>query len=140
MAGPTIWQPRSIRRRICFLTPKRSHGPPNCRRWVAMAERPPSEPALPAAETQREHEQECGCMQRLRKAIFPVAGLGARFLPATKAIPKEMLPIVDKPLIQYAVEEARAAGIEEFIFVSGRGKTALEDHFDFSTELNDTLR
>ena len=79
-------------------------------------------------------------MQRLRKAIFPVAGLGTRFLPATKAIPKEMLPIVDKPLIQYAVEEARAAGIEEFIFISGRGKTALEDHFDFATELNDTLR
>jgi UTP--glucose-1-phosphate uridylyltransferase len=79
-------------------------------------------------------------MQPLRKAIFPVAGLGTRFLPATKAIPKEMLPIVDKPLIQYAVEEARAAGIEEFIFVSGRGKTALEDHFDFATELNDTLR
>src|SRR5215471_12552946 len=76
----------------------------------------------------------------VKKAVFPVGGLGTRFLPATKAIPKEMLPIVDKPLIQYAVEEARAAGIEEFIFVSGRGKTALEDHFDFAPELNDTLR
>jgi UTP--glucose-1-phosphate uridylyltransferase len=79
-------------------------------------------------------------MKPLRKAIFPVAGLGTRFLPATKAIPKEMLPIVDKPLIQYAVEEAKAAGIEEFIFVTGRGKSAMEDHFDFAVELNETLR
>jgi UTP--glucose-1-phosphate uridylyltransferase len=79
-------------------------------------------------------------MKPLRKAIFPVAGLGTRFLPATKAIPKEMLPVVDKPLIQYAVEEARAAGVEEFIFVTGRGKSALEDHFDHAFELNDTLR
>ena len=79
-------------------------------------------------------------MKPLRKAIFPVAGLGTRFLPATKAIPKEMLPIVDKPLIQYAVEEAKAAGIEQFIFVTGRGKSAMEDHFDFAVELNDTLR
>jgi UTP--glucose-1-phosphate uridylyltransferase len=79
-------------------------------------------------------------MKPLRKAIFPVAGLGTRFLPATKAIPKEMLPIVDKPLIEYAVEEARAAGIEQFIFVTGRGKSALEDHFDLAPELNDTLR
>jgi len=75
----------------------------------------------------------------LRKAIFPVGGLGTRFLPATKAMPKEMLPVVDKPLIQYAVEEARAAGIEELIFVTGRGKTAIEDHFDYSYELQDTL-
>jgi UTP--glucose-1-phosphate uridylyltransferase len=79
-------------------------------------------------------------MKPLRKAIFPVAGLGTRFLPATKAIPKEMLPIVDKPLIQYAVEEAKAAGIEQFIFVTGRGKSAMEDHFDFAVELNETLR
>jgi UTP--glucose-1-phosphate uridylyltransferase len=79
-------------------------------------------------------------MKPLRKAIFPVAGLGTRFLPATKAIPKEMLPIVDKPLIQYAVEEAKAAGIEQFIFVTGRGKSAMEDHFDFAVELNDTLK
>src|SRR3954466_15127428 len=78
-------------------------------------------------------------MQRVRKAIFPVGGLGTRFLPATKAMPKEMLPIVDKPLIQYAVEEAKAAGIEEFIFVTGRGKTAIEDHFDHSYELEDLL-
>ena len=75
----------------------------------------------------------------VRKAIFPVGGLGARFLPATKAMPKEMLPIVDRPLIQYAVEEAKAAGIEQFIFVTGRGKTAIEDHFDHSYELAATL-
>jgi UTP--glucose-1-phosphate uridylyltransferase len=75
----------------------------------------------------------------VRKAVFPVAGLGTRFLPATKAMPKEMLPIVDKPLIQYAVEEARAAGIEQFIFVTGRGKAAIEDHFDYSYELTDVL-
>jgi UTP--glucose-1-phosphate uridylyltransferase len=73
------------------------------------------------------------------KAVFPVGGLGTRFLPATKAMPKEMLPVVDKPLIQWAVEEAQAAGIEEFIFVTGRGKTALEDHFDHSVELNQML-
>lgn len=75
----------------------------------------------------------------VRKAVFPVGGLGTRFLPATKAMPKEMLPVVDKPLIQYAVEEARAAGIEELIFVTGRGKTAIEDHFDHSSELQTTL-
>ena len=75
----------------------------------------------------------------VRKAIFPVGGLGARFLPATKAMPKEMLPIVDSPLIQYAVEEAKAAGIEQFIFVTGRGKAAIEDHFDHSYELHATL-
>ncbi|HUN51156.1 MAG TPA: UTP--glucose-1-phosphate uridylyltransferase GalU [Candidatus Sulfotelmatobacter sp.] len=77
--------------------------------------------------------------QRIRKAIFPVGGLGTRFLPATKAMPKEMLPVVDKPLIQYAVEEAQAAGIEDFIFVTGRGKTAIEDHFDHSYELQSVL-
>ena len=75
----------------------------------------------------------------VRKAIFPVGGLGTRFLPATKAMPKEMLPVVDKPLIQYAVEEAAAAGIEEFVFVTGRGKAAIEDHFDVSYELEKTL-
>ena len=75
----------------------------------------------------------------VRKAVFPVAGLGTRFLPATKVMPKEMLPIVDKPLIQYAVEEAREAGIEEFVFVSGRGKTIMADHFDHSYELERTL-
>ena len=68
--------------------------------------------------------------KRVRKAVFPVAGLGTRFLPATKAMPKEMLPIVDKPLIHYAVEEAKAAGIEEFFFVTSRGKSAIDDHFD----------
>ena len=76
----------------------------------------------------------------LRKAVFPVAGLGTRFLPATKAMPKEMLTVVDKPLIQYAVEEALEAGIEQIIFVTGRGKGALEDHFDISYELEDTMR
>lgn len=75
----------------------------------------------------------------IKTAIFPVGGLGTRFLPATKAMPKEMLPVVDKPLIQYAVEEAAAAGIEEFIFVTGRNKTAIEDHFDHSFELEATL-
>ena len=76
----------------------------------------------------------------LRKAVFPVAGLGTRFLPATKAMPKEMLTVVDKPLIQYAVEEALEAGIEQIIFVTGRGKAALEDHFDISYELEATMR
>ena len=76
----------------------------------------------------------------VRKAIFPVAGLGTRFLPATKAMPKEMLTVVDKPLIQYAVEEALEAGIEQIIFVTGRGKGALEDHFDVSFELETTMR
>lgn len=77
--------------------------------------------------------------KKVRKAVFPVGGLGTRFLPATKAMPKEMLPVVDKPLIQYAVEEARDAGIEEFIFVTGRGKTIIEDHFDRSYELESVL-
>ena len=77
---------------------------------------------------------------KIRKAVFPAAGLGTRFLPATKASPKEMLPLVDKPLIQYAVEEAVASGIESVIIVTGRGKTAIEDHFDISQELEDLLR
>lgn len=77
--------------------------------------------------------------QKVRKAVFPVAGLGTRFLPATKAMPKEMLTLVDKPLIQYAVEEARAAGIEEFIFVTSKGKDPLEDHFDMHSDLYRTL-
>jgi UTP--glucose-1-phosphate uridylyltransferase len=75
----------------------------------------------------------------IRKAVFPVAGLGTRFLPATKAIPKELLPIVDRPLIQYAVDEARDAGIEQMIFVTGRGKTALVEHFDMAYELETTM-
>lgn len=75
----------------------------------------------------------------VRKAVFPVGGLGTRFLPATKAMPKEMLPIVDRPLIQYAVDEAREAGIEQMIFVTGRGKSAIEDHFDIAYELEATL-
>ncbi len=77
---------------------------------------------------------------RIKKAIFPVAGLGTRFLPATKAMPKEMLPIVDKPLIQYAVEEALDSGIEQLIFVTGGGKGSLENHFDRSFQLEETLR
>jgi UTP--glucose-1-phosphate uridylyltransferase len=77
--------------------------------------------------------------QRVRKAVLPVAGLGTRFLPATKAMPKEMLTVVDRPLIQYAVEECRAAGIEEFVFVTGRNKSAIEDHFDAAYELEATL-
>ncbi len=75
----------------------------------------------------------------IRKAVFPVAGLGTRFLPATKAIPKELLPVVDRPLIQYAVDEAREAGIEQMIFVTGRGKTALVEHFDVAYELETTM-
>ena len=78
-------------------------------------------------------------MRKIRKAVFPVAGLGTRFLPATKAQPKEMLPVVDRPLIQYAVDEAREAGIEQMIFVTGRGKSAIEDHFDIAFELERTM-
>lgn len=78
-------------------------------------------------------------MKKVRKAVFPVAGLGTRFLPATKSIPKEMLTVVDKPVIQYVVDEAREAGIEHFIFVTGRNKTVIEDHFDVQFELYNTL-
>ena len=78
-------------------------------------------------------------MKKVRKAVFPVAGLGTRFLPATKAIPKEMLTVVDKPVIQYVVDEAREAGIEHFIFVTGRNKAVIEDHFDVQFELYNTL-
>lgn len=78
-------------------------------------------------------------MAKIRKAVFPAAGLGTRFLPATKVIPKEMLPLVDKPLIQYGVEEALGSGVEEIIFITARGKGALEDHFDISYELEKTL-
>jgi UTP--glucose-1-phosphate uridylyltransferase len=77
--------------------------------------------------------------KKIRKAVFPAAGLGTRFLPATKAIPKEMLPLVDKPLIQYGVEEALAAGIDEIIIITSRGKSAIEDHFDISFELESSL-
>ncbi len=77
---------------------------------------------------------------KVRKAVIPAAGLGTRFLPATKAQPKEMLPIVDKPTIQYIVEEAVAAGIEDIIIISGRGKRAVEDHFDKSFELENMLK
>src|ERR1700723_271363 len=76
----------------------------------------------------------------IRKAVLPVAGLGTRFLPATKSIPKEMLTVVDKPILQHVIDEARAAGVEQFIFVTGRNKEAIEDHFDVSYELEDTLK
>ncbi len=76
---------------------------------------------------------------KVRKAVFPAAGLGTRFLPATKAMPKEMLPLVDKPLIQYGVEEAMQSGVQNIIIVTGRGKTAIEDHFDVSFELEHLL-
>jgi len=79
-------------------------------------------------------------MKKITKAIFPVAGLGTRFLPATKSVPKEIMTLVDRPLIQYAIDEARAAGIKEFIFVTARGKSALEDNFDVAPELESTLR
>ena len=78
-------------------------------------------------------------MKKVRKAIIPAAGLGTRFLPATKAMPKEMLPIVDKPTIQYIVEEAIASGIEDIIIVTGKGKRAIEDHFDLAPELERNL-
>jgi UTP--glucose-1-phosphate uridylyltransferase len=78
-------------------------------------------------------------MRRVRKVVFPVAGLGTRMLPATKVLPKEMLPVVDRPIIEYALEEAAAAGAEQFIFVTGRGKSIMEDHFDRAFELFDTL-
>ena len=77
---------------------------------------------------------------RVRKAVFPVAGLGTRLLPATKSIPKEMVTVVDRPLIQYAVDEAHEAGIEQLIFVTGRGKAALDDYFDIGFELEATMR
>src|SRR6202162_818013 len=76
---------------------------------------------------------------KVRKAVFPAAGLGTRFLPATKAQPKEMLPLVDKPLIQYVIEEAKAAGLEQILIVTGRGKNSIEDHFDVSYELERVL-
>jgi UTP--glucose-1-phosphate uridylyltransferase len=79
-------------------------------------------------------------MKRIRKAVFPVAGLGTRFLPATKSVPKEMLTVVDRPVIQHVVDEAREAGIEHFVFVTGRNKAAIEDHFDIGYELEQTLK
>ena len=100
--------------------------------------------AVPTPRTRAGHfiatkNRPSSIMPRIRKAIFPVAGLGTRFLPATKAMPKEMLPVVDRPLIQHVVDEARAAGIEHFIFVTGRNKSVIEDHFDRQFELEVTL-
>src|SRR5260370_25299 len=76
----------------------------------------------------------------IRKAVLPVAGLGTRFLPATKAVPKEMLTVVDRPVLQHVIDEAREAGIEHFVFVTGRNKSVIEDHFDMAYELEDTLK
>jgi UTP--glucose-1-phosphate uridylyltransferase len=99
--------------------------------------------AGPTPQQSLTHPKELAYMtsssRRIKKAVFPVAGLGTRFLPATKAQPKEMLPVVDKPLIQYAVEEAYAAGIRHMIFVTGRNKRAIEDHFDTAYELENEL-
>src|ERR1700752_3210768 len=93
-----------------------------------------------AARREWDHDDTEQLMKRtVRKAVFPVAGLGTRFLPATKANPKEMLPIVDKPLIQYAVEEAVASGITHMVFITGRNKRAIEDHFDKAYELENEL-
>ena len=78
--------------------------------------------------------------KRIRKAVFPVAGLGTRVLPATKSVPKEMLTVVDRPVLQHCVDEAREAGIEHFVFVTGRNKAVIEDHFDMAYELEDTLQ
>ena len=86
-----------------------------------------------------ETKEKMKTLKPIKKAVFPVAGLGSRFLPATKAIPKEMLAIIDRPLIQYAVDEAREAGIEQMIFITGRGKTAIIEHFDVAFELETTL-
>lgn len=101
-----------------------------------------SRPKCPIANRyiQRTEDATAEHMKKIRKAVFPVAGLGTRFLPATKAMPKELLPIIDKPIIQYAVEEAVAAGITDLIFVTGRTKRAIEDHFDANPELERSLR
>lgn len=98
---------------------------------------PLAQPALPWHESASQSGD--FRVKKIRKAVLPVAGLGTRFLPATKSIPKEMLTVVDRPAIQYVVEEAREAGIEHIIFVTGRGKAAIEDHFDLAFELYDTL-
>src|SRR5579863_10600082 len=92
--------------------------------------------AFPLAETRTRPSMD----RPIRKAVLPVAGLGTRFLPATKAIPKEMLTVVDRPILQHVIDEARAAGVEQFIFVTGRNKAVIEDYFDISYELEDTLR
>ena len=94
---------------------------------------------LSRARTRQEPAQEQR-HEKIRKAVFPVAGLGTRFLPATKAVPKEMLTVIDRPVIQWVVDEAREAGIEHFIFVTGRNKGVIEDHFDRQFELEETLR
>src|SRR5450759_2142884 len=96
---------------------------------------PPAFDATPGMQS----DEERLLVTPLRKAVLPVAGLGTRFLPATKSMPKEMLPVVDKPIIQYAFEEAKKAGIEQLIFVTGRNKSSISDHFDHSYELNHSL-
>jgi UTP--glucose-1-phosphate uridylyltransferase len=102
----------------------------------AVSARNPALPCFPAFDDEKVFQP----MKKIRKAVFPVAGLGTRFLPATKAVPKEMLTVVDRPVIQYVVDEAREAGIEHFIFVTGRNKAVIEDHFDIQFELYETLR
>ena len=104
--------------------------------FVQLPEQFPPRCGAPAASCKKVREMK----RKVTKAIFPVAGLGTRFLPATKSIPKEIMTLVDRPLIQYAIDEARAAGIKEFIFVTSRGKSALEDYFDDSPELETSLR
>src|SRR5262249_54871132 len=136
----TTWPPRSIRpATFCWALEKkhiRIICQSACLYGRKAASRGPPIPLSLHVNPSEPSRRRSARMKPVRKAIFPVAGLGTRFLPATKAIPKEMLPVVDKPLIQYAVEEAKAAGIEQFIFVTGRGKGAMEDHFDLAIELN----
>ena len=107
---------------------------------MTLPEKQPKPSELVAVYQERITSPNDPMKTQIRKAVFPVAGLGTRFLPATKAIPKEMLPIVDRPVIDLAVDEAREAGIDHFIFVTGRNKSAIEDHFDRQYELEDTLR
>jgi UTP--glucose-1-phosphate uridylyltransferase len=108
--------------------------------WVMLAENPQRNGHTDIEFSPQDNVQKDPHMTLVRKAVFPVAGFGTRFLPATKAMPKELLPIIDKPLIQYAAEEAIAAGIDTLIFVTGRNKRAIEDHFDSNQELEAALR
>src|SRR6185369_12445607 len=108
---------------------------------TALKPKPRNLPDVAGVPVQENSESKCEIsperepLMKVKKAVFPVAGLGTRFLPATKSSPKEMLPLIDKPLVQYVVEEAVASGIEQILFVTGRGKHNIEDHFDISVEL-----
>src|SRR5712692_4609570 len=104
-----------------------------------LASRKPQQVQLSGNRSRTANDERLPMPMKLRKAVFPAAGLGTRFLPATKAQPKEMLPLVDKPIIQYVIEEAVAAGLTSIIMVTGRGKNAIEDHFDTSYELEKQL-